>query len=39
MADAAGITLIALARPDRFEVFTHESRLSGGLSSGDIHVA
>lgn len=39
MADAAGITLIALARPDRFEVFTHESRLSGGLSSGDTHVA
>ena len=39
MADAAGITLIALARPDRFEVYTHESRLSGGLSSGDIHVA
>ena len=39
MADAAGITLIALARPDCFEVFTHESRLSGGLSSGEIHVA
>jgi len=39
MADTAGITLIALARPDRFEVFTHESRLSGGLSAGDTHVA
>ena len=39
MADAAGITLIALARPDRFEVFTHESRLSGGLIAGDTHVA
>jgi FdhD protein len=39
MADAAGITLIGLARPDRFEVFTHESRLSGGLSAGDTYVA
>ena len=27
MADAAGLTLIALARPDRFEVFTHSERL------------
>lgn len=27
MADAAGLTLIALARPDRFEVFTHSNRL------------
>ncbi len=27
MADAAGITLIALARPDRFELFTHSHRL------------
>ena len=39
MAQAAGITLIALARADRFEVFTHESRLSGGLISGESHVA
>lgn len=39
MADAAGITLIALARPDHFEVFTHHSRLTGGLSSGESHVA
>lgn len=39
MADAAGITLIALARPDRFEVFTHESRLSGGTTLGASHVA
>ncbi|MEI6800949.1 MAG: formate dehydrogenase accessory sulfurtransferase FdhD [Pseudomonadota bacterium] len=39
MAQAAGITLIALARPDRFEVFTHDSRLSGGLSLGAPHVA
>lgn len=39
MADAAGITLVALARPDRFEVFTHESRLSGGTALGESHVA
>ena len=39
MAEAAGITLIALARPDRFEVFTHESRLTGGPASGEQHVA
>lgn len=39
MADAAGITLVALARPDRFEVFTHESRLSGGATLGASHVA
>jgi FdhD protein len=28
LAEAAGITLIALARPDRFEVFTHSDRLT-----------
>ncbi|MGB8814405.1 MAG: formate dehydrogenase accessory sulfurtransferase FdhD, partial [Paracoccaceae bacterium] len=28
MADAAGITLVALARPDRFEVFTHMTRIT-----------
>jgi FdhD protein len=27
LAEASGITLIALARPDRFEVFTHSDRL------------
>ena len=27
LADQAGITLIALARPDRFEVFSHSARL------------
>ncbi len=27
MADAAGITLIALARPDRFEAYTHTDRI------------
>jgi FdhD protein len=39
MAEAAGITLIALARPDRFEVFTHTSRLEGGPAAGEQHVA
>lgn len=28
MADQAGLTLIALARPDRFEVFTHPDRIA-----------
>jgi FdhD protein len=28
LAEASGITLIALARPDRFEVFTHSDRLT-----------
>lgn len=28
LAEACGITLIALARPDRFEVFTHTDRLT-----------
>jgi FdhD protein len=28
MAEAAGITLIALARPDRFEIFTHPHRIT-----------
>jgi FdhD protein len=27
LAEEAGLTLIALARPDRFEVFTHSDRL------------
>ena len=27
LADEAGLTLIAIARPDRFEVFTHSDRL------------
>src|SRR5260370_41255739 len=30
MADAAGITLAAIARPDGFEVFTHPCRISDG---------
>jgi len=28
LADAAGITLIALARPDRFEAYTHTDRIT-----------
>lgn len=36
LADAAGITLIALARHDRFEVFTHPGRI---LSEETAHVA
>ena len=28
LADQAGITLIALARPDRFEAYTHTDRIS-----------
>ena len=28
LAETAGITLIALARPDRFEVFTHSDRIT-----------
>jgi len=28
LAETAGITLIALARPDRFEMFTHSDRIS-----------
>lgn len=35
LADEAGITLIALARGDRFEVFTHSAR----LTSENAHVA
>jgi FdhD protein len=36
MADAAGMTLVAIARKDGFEVFTHPHRVEGALSS---HVA
>ena len=32
LADSAGITLIALARPDRFEVYTHTDRYPDGGS-------
>lgn len=36
MADSAGMTLVAIARKDGFEIFTHAHRVSGGLTS---HVA
>ena len=36
MADAAGMTLVAIARKDGFEVFTHPHRVFGELT---IHVA
>jgi FdhD protein len=35
MADAAGITLVAVARTDGFEIFTHPNRI---LSAGAVHV-
>ena len=40
MADAAGITLAAIARGDGFEVFTHPGRIaSAALTQGAVHVA
>jgi FdhD protein len=44
MADAAGITLAAIARADGFEVFTHPERIVGGIAApeavqGAFHVA
>jgi FdhD protein len=33
MADAAGITLVAIARADGFEVFTHPSRISDAFAA------
>jgi FdhD protein len=40
MADAAGITLAAIARADGFEVFTHPGRITlGGTAPGVHHVA
>ena len=36
MADACGMTLVAIARKDGFEVFTHPNRIKGSLES---HVA
>jgi FdhD protein len=38
LAQAAGMTLIALARPDRFEVFTHPDRIAAP-KTGASHVA
>jgi len=34
LADHAGITLVALARPDRFEVFSHSDRLTENAHVG-----
>jgi FdhD protein len=40
MADAAGITLAAIARADGFEVFTHPGRIVAGVAArGTVHVA
>jgi FdhD protein len=45
MADAAGITLAAIARADGFEVFTHSHRIKanvaarGAATQGTVHVA
>jgi FdhD protein len=40
MADAAGITLAAIARGDGFEIFTHPGRItSATLTQGAVHVA
>jgi FdhD protein len=40
MADAAGITLAAIARADGFEVFTHPQRIAAGVAAqGAFHVA
>ena len=33
MADAAGMTMVATARKDGFEIFTHPHRISGELTS------
>jgi FdhD protein len=40
MADAAGITLAAIARADGFEVFTHPDRITSAIAvEGAVHVA
>jgi FdhD protein len=44
IAEAAGITLVAIARADGFEVFTHPDRITAGMAvqravQGVIHVA
>ncbi len=40
MADAAGITLAAIARADGFEIFTHPGRIASGIATvGATHVA
>jgi FdhD protein len=40
MAEAAGITLVAIARSDGFEIFTHPDRIaSAAIAQGTAHVA
>ena len=39
MADAAGITLAAIARSDGFEIFTHPERVAAGITAEAAHVA
>jgi len=40
MADAAGITLAAIARADGFEIFTHPGRITSATATqGAVHVA
>jgi FdhD protein len=39
MADAAGITLAAIARADGFEIFTHPGRIASATAQGVVHVA
>jgi FdhD protein len=39
MADEAGITLIAVARSDGFEIFTHPDRILSAIAQGTAHVA
>ena len=36
VADAAGITLVAIARPDGFEVFTHPGRIVAGQGAASV---
>jgi FdhD protein len=39
MANAAGITLVAVARADGFEIFTHPDRVTSAITQGTAHVA
>jgi FdhD protein len=40
MAEAAGITLVAIARADGFEIFTHPDRITfAAFAQGAVHVA
>ncbi|MGA9300358.1 MAG: formate dehydrogenase accessory sulfurtransferase FdhD, partial [Bradyrhizobium sp.] len=40
MAETAGITLVAIARADGFEIFTHQDRITPGTRvQGTAHVA